>query len=146
MRLSLLCLAWLAGCAFTAVEPTATREVPQVVEAAEAAPSPDEAEASARAEARERAEGFVRAQGYAESPPTVSGDAIVREGIEGSLADRLNSLDPHAVSVGRMGDGWGAVFRYVDPRFAGRGRQLVMPDGETPHFVHQDRLLNPPSP
>jgi hypothetical protein len=129
----------LTGCGSAAVEPATTS-------APAAAPTPSApvtAAAPGEAEARAAAEAFVRAQGYADTPPTVSEDAIVHEGIEGTIEDRLNSLDPHAVSVGRIGNGWGAVFRYVNPAYAGRGRQLLMPEGETPHFVHQDRLLGP---
>ena len=131
-----LCFAVLIGCGSTAVEPAA-HAAPAAPASVIAASAPGEAEARAAAEA------FVRAQGYTDTPPTVSGDAIVHEGIEGTIEDRLNSLDPHAVSVGRIGNGWGAVFRYVNPAYADRGRQLLMPEGETPHFVHQDRLLRP---
>ena len=141
------------GCGSTSVEPIPT-EAPETeatearqTEATETAHPPASDESAevnqGEGQARAAAEAFVRAQGYADSPPTVSGDAIVHEGIEGTLADRLNSLDPHPLSVGRIHNGWGAVFRYADPQLAGRGRQLLMPEGEAPHFVHQDMLLNP---
>ena len=107
-----LCFAVLIGCGSTAVEPAAN---------AASAPAPViAASAPGEAEARAAAEAFVRAQGYADTPATVSGDAIVHEGIEGTMEDRLNSLDPHVVSVGRIGNGWGAVFRYVNPAYGSR--------------------------
>lgn len=126
-----------------------TPNVADPVEGAEAvapaAPSPDPSPVdNARDDAIARAEAFVRAQGYTDAPPTVSGDAIVREGIEGSLEDRRGMLEPTAVGAGRAEDGtWSVTFRYADPELAGRGRTLILaPDG-TPRFVHQDRLLEP---
>lgn len=121
-----------------AAEPVAAPPVTPVT----TEPSGGPAAPAAEAEARALAEAFVRAQGYADTPPSVTGDAIVHEGIEGTLEDRLDTLDPHAVEVAREGEGWRAVFRYRDPRYAGRGRVLRLPAGGTPRFVHQDFLLS----
>ncbi len=121
-----------------AAEPVAAPPVAPVT----AEPSGTSAAPATEAEARALAEAFVRAQGYADTPPSVSADAIVHEGIEGTLEDRLGMLEPSAVEVSREGEGWRAVFRYRDARYAGRGRVLRLPAGETPHFVHQDFLLS----
>lgn len=135
-------LMWM-GCGSSTVEPSTTSgtstTAPNTATTAAESTTTEHDEANARAVA----ESFVRAQGYADTPCTLPEEAIVHEGIEGTIADRLNSLDPHAVSVSRVADGWYAVFRYVAPEYADRGRQLRMPDGETPHFVHQDMLLHP---
>lgn len=98
-----------------------------------------------RARAIREAEAFVRAQGYADTPPTVSGDDIVHEGIEGTMEDRRNMLDPHAVRATESNGEWAVVFRYRDPELAGRGRMLRLRPGQRPSFVHQDLLLSPPS-
>lgn len=132
---------WLAlalvGCGTAAVPPApsanpAPMEVAAVTEPT--VPTEDEARAAA--------ESFVRAQGYTDAPPTVIGDQIVREGIEGSLEDRRHTLEPHAFSVSSVVGGWRAVFRYQDPQYAERGRLLVH-DAEGTHFIHQDMLLDP---
>lgn len=101
------------------------------------AEDPDRARVIAQAEA------FVRAQGYADTPPTVSEDEIVHEGIEGTIEMRRNTLVPRAVRASRSGDGWMVVFRYTDPRYAERGRALMIRRGQTPRFEHQDLVLSP---
>src|SRR5262249_8773556 len=67
-----------------------------------------------RARAIREAEDFVRAQGYTDAPPSVSGDAVVREGIEGTVADRRGMLEPRAVRANVSGGEWVVVFRYQD--------------------------------
>lgn len=145
MRLLLACMLMLVGCGSSTVEPSTTSGTSTTAPntATTAATAESTTTEHDEANARAVAESFVRAQGYADTPCTLPEEAIVHEGIEGTIEDRRNSLDPHAVSVSRMADGWYAVFRYVAPEFADRGRQLRMPDGETPHFVHQDMLLHP---
>lgn len=76
-------------------------------------------------------------------PPTVPDDEIVHEGIEGSIEMRRNTLVPGPVSAARTSDGWVVRFRYVDARYAGRGRVLHLREGQPPRFVHQDILLGP---
>lgn len=87
------------------------------------------------------AEDFVRAQGYADAAPSASGDAIVREGMEGTLAERRHMLEPRAVRAYSNGRAWVVVFRYQDSQLAGRGRALELRAGQTPAFVHQDLVL-----
>jgi hypothetical protein len=99
------------------------------------------AAAAERARAIHEAEDFVRAQGYTDAPPSVSGDAVVREGIEGTVADRRGMLEPRAVRAYASGGEWVVVFRYRDSQFAGRGRALKLRPGQTPSFVHQDTVL-----
>jgi len=94
-----------------------------------------------RARAIREAENFVRAQGYTDAPPSVSGDAVVREGIEGTVADRRGMLEPRAVRAYASGGEWVVVFRYQDSQFAGRGRALKLRAGQTPSFIHQDMVL-----
>lgn len=95
-----------------------------------------------RARIIREAEDFVRAQGYTDAPPSVSGDAIVRESIEGSLEGRRGMLEPRALGAYGSGNEWTVVFRYRDPKWAGRGRALNMRAGQTPWFVHQDLNLD----
>ena len=143
MKLKHACLALaLVGCGSTPVEPatTASPTVTPVI-AEEATADEATADEATADEARIAAESFVRAQGYADTAPSVAADAIVHEGIEGTLEDRRNMLDPHAVSVSPTADGWTAVFRYQDPQYAGRGRMLRS-SAEGTHFVHQDLLLH----
>jgi hypothetical protein len=94
-----------------------------------------------RARAIREAEDFVRAQGYTDAPPSVSGDAVVREGIEGRVADRHGMLEPRAVRAYASDGEWVVIFRYQDSQFAGRGRALKLRVGQTPSFVHQDMVL-----
>lgn len=101
------------------------------------------AEAHDQASAIRIAEAFVRAQGYTDTAPTVSGDEIVHEGIEGTMDDRRDMLEPRAASASGRGTDWDVVFRYRDPAFAGRGRVLRLRAGERPSFVHQDLVLDP---
>jgi hypothetical protein len=111
------------------------------------AATPEEAEpddpepADARARAIQEAEAFVRAQGYTDTPPTATGDELVREGIEGTIEDRLHMLDPRAVRATGANGEWNVVFRYRDPELAGRGRMLRLRPGARPSFVHQDLVL-----
>ena len=94
-----------------------------------------------RARAIREAEEFVRAQGYTDAPPSVSDDAVVREGIEGTLADRRGTLEPRAVRAFASGADWVVVFRYQDSQNAGRGRALKLRAGQRPAFEHQDMIL-----
>jgi hypothetical protein len=95
-----------------------------------------------RARAIRGAENFVRAQGYTDAPPSVSGDAVVREGIEGTIADRRGMLEPRAVGAYASGGEWVVVFRYQHSQLAGRGRALKLRAGQTPSFAHQDMVLD----
>ena len=114
-----------------------------------ATPADEPARESATPEEDERArviaqaEAFVAAQGYTDAAPTVSGDAIVHEGIEGTLEDRRGMLQPRAVRAFGADGAWTVVFAYQSPEYAGRGRALVIRDGARPSFVHQDMLLGP---
>ncbi len=103
----------------------------------------DGADEARRAAIRE-AEAFVRAQGYTDAPATVSGDDIVREGIEGTVEMRRNMLDPRALGASGEGADWSVTFRYASPERAGRGRMLLIHAGSPPRFVHQDLLLSAP--
>jgi hypothetical protein len=105
----------------------------------EAKPGDDDDE---RARMIREAEDFVRAQGYTDAPPSVFGDAIVREWIEGSLEDRRGLLEPRAHRAYASGGEWIVVFRYRDPKYAERGRALKMRAGQTPAFRHQDQDLD----
>ena len=131
----------LVGCGSTAVTPAPTSE-PAPMEVVTATVTATEPSVPTEDEARAAAESFVRAQGYTDAPPTVIGDQVVHEGIEGSLEDRRHTLEPHAFSVSPTASGWTAVFRYQDPQYAERGRLLVH-DAEGTHFIHQDMLLDP---
>lgn len=131
------------------VEPAAARSpVPPVPAPAVPAPAPPRPAAAPADDAAERAaalaeaEAFVRAQGYADTPPTVGPDQIVHEGIEGTVEDRIDSLDPHPVHVSGASGEWSVIFRYLDARYAGRGRMLRLRPGQPPAFVHQDVLLS----
>jgi len=94
-----------------------------------------------RARAMREAEDFVGAQGYTDAPPSVSGDAVVREGMEGTVADRRGMLEARAVRAYVSDGEWVVVFRYQGSQFAGRGRALRVRAGQTPSFVHQDMVL-----
>ncbi|MCB9596580.1 MAG: hypothetical protein H6719_27905 [Sandaracinaceae bacterium] len=147
-----LALALFGGCG-ASEEPTEARaEAPRPrvfaePEGAEAPPPAEEAAAPAveeepeRARAIERAEAFVRAQGYTDEPPSVSGDDIVLEGIEGTVEDRHGMLSPRALSASGQGAIWMVTFGYASPEHAGRGRVLRLVDGSPPQFIHQDVLL-----
>lgn len=93
-----------------------------------------------RARAIREAEDFVRAQGYTDAPPSVTGSAIVAEGIEGTLEQRRGMLEPRALRASGGNGEWTVIFRYVDVRFAGRARALRLRAGRTPTFAHQDLL------
>ncbi|MFO0710795.1 MAG: hypothetical protein U0353_13195 [Sandaracinus sp.] len=137
----LLCVSLAAvGCGGR--EPAgATPSVAPAAGASSVAPEPTaEATADERGALR-RAEDFVRAQGYLDTPPSVAPEAIVHEGIEGTIDDRQGTLVLPAVAATRGADGWQVTFAYRDPQYAGRGRLLILPDQGTPHFVHQDLLL-----
>jgi hypothetical protein len=133
----LFCCVHLPGCGNTAT-PAPTPTPPSTTVTVLAPPAP----AATRVQVIAQAEAFVRAQGYASTPPTATGDALVHEGIEGSIVDRLNTLDPHAVHSLESGGVVSVVFRYVDPQYAGRGRMLRLTPGQTPSFVHQDVMLS----
>lgn len=137
------CLALaLVGCGSTAVTPAPSVE-PAPMEVA--AVAPPELTVLTEDQARAAAESFVRAQGYTDALPTVIGDQIVHEGIEGSMEDRRHTLEPHVFSVSPAVGGWRAVFRYQayqHRQYAERGRLLVH-DAEGTHFIHQDMLLDP---
>ncbi|MCZ7680252.1 MAG: hypothetical protein M5U28_16385 [Sandaracinaceae bacterium] len=120
--------------------PPATPGEPARDEPSTEAAAPEEDE---RARVIAVAEAFVAAQGYTDAPPTVSGDAIVREGIEGTLEDRRGMLQPRAVRAFGGDGGWTVVFAYQSPEHAGRARALVIREGAPPSFVHQDMLLEP---
>lgn len=95
-----------------------------------------------RAAAIRTAEAFVRAQGYTDVPPTVPPGEIVREGIEGTIEMRLNTLDGHAVAARGEGDDWMVIFGYRDPEYAGRGRAVRLAGDAPPHLVHQGVVLS----
>lgn len=106
-------------------------------------PTVDEPEGDgARARAIRIAEVFVRAQGYTDVPPTVPDEEIVHEGIEGSIDMRLNMLEEHAMTASGEGDDWMVIFRYRDPRSAGRGRAVQLRGDAAPRMVHQDVVLD----
>lgn len=135
-------LGWLAlllliGCGNTAT-PAPTPTPPSTTATVATPPGGS----TSRAQVIAEAEAFVRAQGYASTPPTATGDALVHEGIEGTIADRLNTLDPHAVHSIESNGVVSVTFRYVDPQYAGRGRMLRLRPGQTPSFVHQDVILS----
>ncbi len=134
--------ATLCACA-GADEPAEEPIAPEPEPVAEPAPPPPApAPEDDRARAIRLAEEFVRAQGYADAPPSVPESEIVHEGIEGTIADRRNTLDPHAVSASGQGEEWMVFFRYVDPRYEDRGRALRLQAGRPPSFVHQDVILS----
>jgi hypothetical protein len=130
MRIVLLAMVLLGGvgCGSTAQSTPADRSTS----------STEDERAAAIAEA----EAFVRAQGYTNTPPTVSGNQIVHEGIEISIEDRRDTLDPHAVYAAGADGEWSVIFRYRDPQYAERGRMLVLRPAQTPAFVHQDVVLS----
>lgn len=141
--LSWMVLLAACGAAEPAAEPPGAEEPPTSEPSetpTEPSDTPTEPE-DERARILREAEAFVRAQGYTDTPPTVSGDAIVNEGIEGTLEDRRGMLEPRAVRAVRQQGAWTVLFAYRSPEYAGRGRALVIPDGEAPHFVHQDVIL-----
>ena len=60
-----------------------------------------------RARAIREAEDFVRAQGYTDAPPSVSGDAVVREGIEAGLPIAAGCSSPaRSVPTRAAVNGW----------------------------------------
>src|SRR5262249_44125416 len=91
-----------------------------------------------RARAIREAEDFLRAQGYTDAPPSASGDAVGREGLEGTVADRRGMPEPRAVRACASGGEWVVVFRYQDSQLAGRGRALRLRAGQPPSFVRRD--------
>jgi hypothetical protein len=99
---------------------------------------------SDRSAAIAEAEAFVRAQGYTDTASTALGNEIVREGIEGTMDDRRNTLEPKALRASKIdGNGnWDVIFKYRDPKFSERGRMLRLRRGTRPSFVHQDLLLD----
>jgi hypothetical protein len=147
LRVSVCALALLAACGG---EPASPEPSPAPVATPAPAPPPEPtpttppaSQAEARAAVIAEAEAFIRAQGYTDVPPTVTGDEIAHEGIEGTLEDRRGMLEPRAVSAAGDDAQWSVVFRYRDPRFAGRGRLLRMVRGRRPAFVHRDLVLDP---
>ncbi|MBX3271694.1 MAG: hypothetical protein KF729_15615 [Sandaracinaceae bacterium] len=139
-------LLWLAAHALVAcgggdASPGGSPAASAEPEAAEA-PREEAAEEVAAAAALARAEAFARAQGYLDTPATATGDALVREGIEGTIADRRGTLRAPPLRAMRAADGWRVVFAYADARYEGRGRMLRLPDQGRPSFVHQDLLLD----
>lgn len=141
-RLGILGLAVVLGCGGPEDAPEESIAPEPVTEPEREAPPPPPAPEDDRARAIRIAEEFVRAQGYADAPPSVPESEIVHEGIEGAIADRQNTLDPHAVSASGQGEEWMVFFRYVDPRHGDRGRALRLQAGRPPSFVHQDVVLS----
>src|SRR5688572_7410625 len=93
VRPHLACALLVIGCGQApASRPPMGRERPSMT--VESEPRGADAE---RARAIREAEDFVRAQGYTDAPPSVSGDAVVQEGIEGTVADRRRMLEPRAL-------------------------------------------------
>lgn len=143
-----LALLLALGCGGAEVEPpdepAATAQPSEESAAQDEAETPTPEEATAARDAAALAEAFVREQGYTDVPPTVEGDAIVPEGIEGSVEDRLGTLQPRSVAAVQEGEGegWLVVFPYAAGEHEGRGRAVRLRAGQSPRLVHQDVVLS----
>lgn len=96
-------------------------------------------------EAVDIAERFVRENGYTDAPDSVLKPQLDHESIEltqgraALLKSRRNTLEPKAIGVKAIDDGWGVAFDYVD--HPGTCRVVtVLKNGMPCRMKHQDGI------